>query len=144
MPGDTLMPRKPEQSEPQSVEVMNREALEAEILALRQQLADAPPAREAAPPAEPAVALTDTDIAPPWDVPRQACGRFDLLQDGISAYVFDGHRMREFIPGQRISNVTVGVKRTVLATITLAADQYRLNMTNRGQIVQNAPLEFDA
>ena len=127
----------------ESPETMTREEMADEIASLRQQLAEAPPVVHAvqAPPQTP---LTEADIAPPWTVPRQACGRLDLLEDGISAYCFDGVRMREFIPGQTITGVTVGVMRTVLSIITGAADQYRMNMTNRGRIVQNAPMEFDA
>jgi hypothetical protein len=127
---------------PEEVLDMDLERLRAEVTSLRQQVAEAPPAVMKVE-VMPARQLTDSDIAPPWTVPQQACGRFDLMADGISAYCSDGTRMREFIPGQIIRNVTVGVQRTVLAIITGAADQYRMNMTNRGRIVQNVPMEFD-
>ena len=128
---------------PAEIQDMEMDALRLEVASLRQQVADAPP-RVMKVEAMPEKHLTDADLAPKWTVPRQACGRLDLLEDGISAYCFDGSKMREFIPGQTISDVTVGVQRTVLAIITGAADQYRQNMTNRGQIVQTAPMEFDA
>ena len=128
---------------PEEIQDMEMDALRLEVASLRQQVADAPP-QVMKVEAMPKRHLTDSDIAPPWTVPRQACGRMDLLEDGISAHCSDGSRMREFIPGQTIKGVTVGVKRTVLAIITGAADQYRQNMTNRGRIVQNAPMEFDA
>jgi hypothetical protein len=134
------MPRAPK---PDALATMDREQLEAEVAALRQQLADAPSAPEPVAMKAPAPPLQDTDIAPPWQVPVELCGR-NLRDDAISAYCSDGTRMRDFVPGETVRGVTVACKNNVLSILSRAADQYRLNMTNRGRVIQNAPMEFDA
>lgn len=122
---------------------MDRDQLLEELARLQAQVDEAPQARESAPAKAPEVELGLDDIAPTWTVPMEMCGR-DLLRDGISAYCPDGRKMREFIPGQTITGVTMAVKHNVLSILGQAADQYRQNMINRGRTVQNAPMEFDA
>lgn len=123
---------------------MDREALLAELGRLQAEIAAAPAAGPLVVAAAPEKDLGMDDIAPPWTIPLEMHGR-ELLRDGISAYCPDrpGH-MREFIPGQVVTGVTMAVKQNVLAIISAAANQYKENMINRGAIMQNAPMEFDA
>lgn len=108
-----------------------REELEAEILALKAQLAEAPAARETAPATTEEPVYQDTDDVPQWVTPSEMCGF--RLDEAVTVGSEKG-KARTFRPGAVYRDVPFGIIRQALALWGAYASGRNALLVNRGNL----------